>query len=154
MREPIATWTFALTVVRRGHRFLLVHERKHGQLWYLPAGRVEPGESLVEGARRETLEESGVPVRIDGIYRIEHSPRADHTCRMRIFFAATPIDDTPPLSHPNEHSLEAGWFSIEEMAKLDLRGDEVIEVCRAVANGFPACPLSLLTFEGAPWPNL
>ena len=40
-REAIPTWFFAIVVVRRGDRFLLVHERKHGQLWYLPAGRVE-----------------------------------------------------------------------------------------------------------------
>jgi len=39
-REPIQTWYFALVVVRLQHRFLLVHERKHGQKWYLPAGRV------------------------------------------------------------------------------------------------------------------
>ena len=45
-RTPSATWFFALVVVRRGDRFLLVHERKHGQTWYLPAGRVEPGETL------------------------------------------------------------------------------------------------------------
>jgi phosphatase NudJ len=40
-REPIPTWYFALVVVVSGDRFLRVHERKHGQLWYLPAGRVE-----------------------------------------------------------------------------------------------------------------
>ena len=46
-RDPIATWFFAVVVVRLDDRFLLVHERKHGQLWYLPAGRAEPGETLV-----------------------------------------------------------------------------------------------------------
>jgi ADP-ribose pyrophosphatase YjhB (NUDIX family) len=55
-REPIPTWYFALVVVRRGHRFLAVREVKHGQLWYLPAGGAEPGESLAEGARREVLD--------------------------------------------------------------------------------------------------
>src|SRR4051812_25175444 len=61
-REPIPTWFFALVVVRKGDRFLLVQEHEHGQLWYLPAGRVEPGEGLCAAALRETLEESGVPV--------------------------------------------------------------------------------------------
>ena len=49
-RDPIPTWFFALVVVRQGDRFLLVHEAKHGQDWYLPAGRVEPGESLTDAA--------------------------------------------------------------------------------------------------------
>src|SRR5262249_19177094 len=59
-REPIPTWFFALVVVRKGNQFLVVHERKHGQLWYLPAGRAELGETLLEAARRETLEETGL----------------------------------------------------------------------------------------------
>lgn len=45
--SPIPTWYFALTVVRRENQFVLVHERKHGQLWYLPAGRVELGEKAL-----------------------------------------------------------------------------------------------------------
>lgn len=57
--EPIPTYFFALVVVRRGGRFLVVHEAKHGQRWYPPAGRVEPGEPLFDGARREVLEETG-----------------------------------------------------------------------------------------------
>jgi 8-oxo-dGTP pyrophosphatase MutT (NUDIX family) len=72
-RDPIPTWYFALVVVRQGNRFLLVHERKHGQGWYLPAGRVESGETLTQAAVRETLEETGVPVVLDGVLRVEHS---------------------------------------------------------------------------------
>lgn len=81
-REPIPTWCFAVVVVRRGDRFLLVHERKHGQLWYLPAGRVEPGESFATAACRETLEEAGVPIRVTGLIRVEHShPRCSPLAR-------------------------------------------------------------------------
>jgi len=45
-RDPIPTWCFALVVVRLGERWLLVHERKHGQGWYLPNG---------EGARMRVV---------------------------------------------------------------------------------------------------
>jgi phosphatase NudJ len=57
-RTPIPTWYFVLVVVRSEDRYLMVQERKHGQLWYLPAGRVEPGETFVKAALRETLEET------------------------------------------------------------------------------------------------
>src|SRR4051812_21976008 len=110
-REPIPTWCFALVVVRRGDQFLLVHERKHGQLWYLPAGRVEPGESFADAAVRETLEEAGIPVRITGVIRVDHSP-SPVGARMRVIFLADPAADTPPKSVPDDESLGAAWVTL------------------------------------------
>ena len=53
------------TVVALQGRLLLVEERIDGQLVLnQPAGHLEPGESLVEAAVRETLEETGWQVRI------------------------------------------------------------------------------------------
>lgn len=145
--EPIPTYFFAVVVVRRGDRFLLVHERKHGQLWYLPAGRAELGESLQDAALRETLEETGVPVELRGVLRIEHSPSAGGA-RVRALFLAEPIDDTPPKSEPDEESLGAAWVSIAELRSYRLRGGEVEEILRYVAGGGALFPLSLLQEEG------
>lgn len=149
-RTPIPSWYFALVVVRLGRRFLVVRERKHGQFWYLPAGRVEPGERLVEAARRETLEESGIPVVIEGVLRVEHAPSPDGA-RVRVFFLARPADDTPPKSIPDEESLGAAWVALEDLDKIPLRGPEVRHIFEAVANGAPVYPLSLLTDEGSSW---
>lgn len=149
-REPIPTWFFALAVVRRGDRFLLVQERKHGQLWYVPAGRVEPGESFAAAACRETLEEAGIPVRILGVVRIEHSP-ALRAARLRVVFLAEPADDTPPKSQPDDESLGAAWVSLEELDGLPLRGDEVRELLAYVANGGEVFPLNVLQSEGMPY---
>jgi phosphatase NudJ len=146
-REPIPTWCFALVVVRRGERFLAVHERKHGQLWYLPAGRVEPGESFVQAAHRETLEETGVPVRLTGILRVEHSP-SPAGARLRVIFLAEPEDETPPKQVPDEESLEARWVTLEELARLPLRGPGVLRLFAAVAAGALVYPLELLRREG------
>src|SRR6185312_2351788 len=94
-RSAIPTWFFAVVVVRKADRFLLVHERKHGQLWYLPAGRVEPGESFFDAAVRETLEETGVAVRLDGVIRVEHTP-SPGGMRVRVVFTGGPVDERPP----------------------------------------------------------
>lgn len=149
-REPIPTWYFAVVVVRRGERFLLVHECKHGQLWYLPAGRVEVGETFVDAALRETLEETGVPVRLTGILRVEHSPYQGGA-RLRVVFLAEPLDDTAPKTVPDVESLEAAWVSLAELSEYPLRGVEVSELLDYVARGGAVVPLSLLQAEGMPY---
>jgi 8-oxo-dGTP pyrophosphatase MutT (NUDIX family) len=150
MREPIPTWFFVLVVVRRGAQFLVVHERKHGQRWYLPAGRVEPGEGLADAAHRETVEETGVPIVLEGILRVEHSP-SPLGARVRVIFLARPADDTPPRTTPDAESLGAAWVTLDELDRLDLRGDEVGALFRHVAGGGHASPLALLAEEGAAW---
>ncbi len=151
-RDPIPTWCFAVVLVRRGDRFLLVQERKHGQLWYLPAGRVEPGESLVDAARRETLEETGVPVILDGLLRLEHTAHPDGSARLRAIFTAHPADDRPPKSVPDQESLRAAWYTPAELAALPLRGPDVAAYIHHLLAGGATYPLSLLTGEGAPLP--
>ena len=152
-REPIPTWYFALVVVRHEDRFLLVQERKHGQLWYLPAGRVEPGETLAAGAIRETLEESGVPVRLTGMLRIEHTPRVGSApgvsggARVRIIFVAEPAGDPTPKSAPDDESLGAEWVRLDQLDDYALRGEEVRELFEYVAEGGVVYPLELLQRE-------
>jgi 8-oxo-dGTP pyrophosphatase MutT (NUDIX family) len=141
-REPIPTWNFALVLVRLGRRFLLVHERKHGQLWYLPAGRVEPGETFAAAAHRETREEAGVDIVLEGVLRIEHMPLPVNA-RMRVIFVARPADDRAPKSVPDEESLSAAWFTLDEMADLALRSDEVSSLAREVLDGALIHPMSL-----------
>ena len=140
-----------MVLVQKGHRFAVVHEKKHGQRWYFPAGRVEPGETLPEAALRETLEEAGIHVALTGILRVEHTPQPGGGARVRAFFTARPIDDSPLKSQPDEHSLEARWCTVDELRALDLRGDEVIDCVEAVLRGAAVAPLSMLTSEGAPW---
>lgn len=150
-KEPIPTWFFVLVVVRRGDRFLLVQERKHGQSWYLPAGRVEPEEDFATAARRETLEESGVSVELEGIVRIEHSPRPGGGSRVRVIFVARALGAAEPKQQPDEHSLGAAWYTLDEIRALPLRGAEVADLLAFVAAGAPIHPLSLITVEDAPF---
>jgi phosphatase NudJ len=149
-REPIPTWCFALVVVRKGDRFLLIQESKYGEPWYLPGGRVEAGESFADAAARETREEAGVPVRVTGVLRIEHSPTKAGS-RIRVLFLAEPADDTPPKSEPDDESLRAEWVALDELPNYALRSEEVAELFAYVANGGAVYPLELLQPEGAPF---
>lgn len=144
---PIQAWGFSVVVVKLGRRFLLVHEAKHGRKWYFPAGRLEAGETFEMAALRETREEAGAAIDLEGILRVEWSPGADSSARMRVLFLGRPRDDAPPKSVADSESLEARWFTVDEIEKLDLRGDEVLIVTRAVLAGMPVHPLDVLRPE-------
>lgn len=58
-------------VIDDAGRFLCIKRRDNGH-WELPGGLVEPGETLIEAAAREVVEETGylvVPDRVSGIYQ-------------------------------------------------------------------------------------
>ena len=149
-RPATPSWYYVLVVVRRDDQYLLVQERKHGQPWYLPAGGVERGESLVDAALRETREEAGIAVDIEGILRIEHSPFSAGA-RVRVFFSARPVDDTPPKQAPDSETLQAQWFRFDELSNLVLRGEDVRHILNYVEQGRPVAPLSMLGREGQPF---
>jgi 8-oxo-dGTP pyrophosphatase MutT (NUDIX family) len=145
-RAPIPSYFFALVIVRHGDRFLLVREIDDGQPWYLPAGRVEPGETIVEAARRETIEEAGIDPRLNGILRIEHTPRKEYT-RVRVVFVAEPIGSTEPKRQADEESLGAEWVTLAELESYRLRNPDVGAMIRHVAAGGAIYPLEVLQGE-------
>lgn len=149
-RDPIPTWCFAVVVVRRGDEFLLVHEAKHGQLWYLPAGRVERAETFEAAALREALEETGLRVKLTGLIRVEHAV-AQIGARMRVIFLAEPLDDAPPKSVPDAESLGAAWVKLADLGKYPLRGKDVRELLAFLQAGGPVFPLSAFVVEGSPY---
>lgn len=54
---------------------VLLEKRSDNGMWGLPGGRIEPGESVLECAIRETLEETGLSVQVTGlrgVYSEEH----------------------------------------------------------------------------------
>lgn len=59
--DPVHVTGSAIVLDGRGHT--LLHRHKRLGLWLQPGGHVDPGESPAEAAARETVEESGLPVR-------------------------------------------------------------------------------------------
>jgi 8-oxo-dGTP pyrophosphatase MutT (NUDIX family) len=155
-RLPIPGYHFVLVVVPYRGRFLLIRERKHGQTWYLPAGGVEVGESLVQAAIRETQEESGVRVRPVGFLWFEQEwivVDDRPCCRFRYLLLARPEWSLEPKQIPDRHSLGARWVSTDEASELPLRDVEVLPILRHVENGVTPIPLGVFTASSAHAPR-
>jgi len=122
--------------------------------WWLPAGHVDPEETFPQAAYRETLEEAGIGIQIEGLLRVEHRLTKPSSGRMRVVFYGVPIHaDAPLKSKPDGESLRAKWVTVKEMRGLRLRSREVIEWAEYVEGGGVIYPLSLLAGEGEPVPK-
>lgn len=148
---PIATCSFALVVVKFENRFLLTQERKHGETWYLPAGSVETGETLIAAAHRETLEETGIRIELTGILRVEHTPLLETPSQLRVFFLANPVGPLATKQVPDNESLRAEWVALKDLFNYPLRDEEVREILAYVDAGGIAYPLTLLQSKRSPW---
>jgi ADP-ribose pyrophosphatase YjhB (NUDIX family) len=80
--------------------------------WTLPAGYMELGETLEEGAAREALEEAEAVIAIDGILGVFSIARIG---QVQVIFRAHFADPGPPAFGPGEESLEVRLFAPEEI---------------------------------------
>ncbi len=137
--------TVATVVVREG-RLLCVEERTNGQLVInQPAGHLEPDESLLEAAVRETREETGWNVRIThlvGAYQWKAAETGRHY--MRFAFAAEPVEEIPGATL-DEGIVRALWLTPQELQAEAARHRSPL-VWRTVADflGGSRHPLSLV----------
>jgi 8-oxo-dGTP pyrophosphatase MutT (NUDIX family) len=107
--------TVATIVVSDG-RLLMVEEHAGGRLVLnQPAGHLEPDESLVEAALRETLEETGWDVRLTafvGAYQWKAPETGRHY--LRFAFAAEPVTHHPDRAL-DEGITRALWLTPGEL---------------------------------------
>lgn len=120
-------------------RYLLVRETKAAARgrFALPAGKLEPDETVQEAARRETFEETGLHIWIDALLGVFHSPRtSEDTFGINFVFAATAVGGslTPTAEHP-----ELVWRTHDEIRDLaaagGLRGQHAVAAVRAFEAG-------------------
>ena len=142
--------TVATVVVRDG-RLLCVEERANGRLVInQPAGHLEPDESLLEAAVRETREETGWNVRIThlvGAYQWKAQVMPDGSGGrhyLRFAFAAEPVDEIPGAAL-DEGIVRALWMTPEELQAEAARHRSPL-VWRTAADFLGGCrhPLSLV----------
>lgn len=131
------THLIVLAVVVHQDRYLVVEERDGS--FYLPAGKVEPGENLVAAVVRETIEEAGVLVGLSGILGFDHEAIGGRA-RLRFVFVGWPATTQAPKSSADEHSRGALWATREEIGAMRLRHPEVLRWIDLQRSGRPLLP--------------
>lgn len=120
-----------------GRRILLGH-RSPGRPWYpdvwdLPGGHVELGETPTEALERELLEELGVSV-----YSLPPGPLMQLSTadvEMGIWLVGS-WTGTPTNLAPEEHDTIA-WFSAEELTALKMAHPSYLDLFRAILRAPP-----------------
>ncbi|XP_045197401.2 8-oxo-dGDP phosphatase NUDT18-like isoform X1 [Mercenaria mercenaria] len=96
-------------------RVILIQEAKAScrGLWYIPAGRVEPGENFIDGVKREVLEEAGFEIEPLTVSSIEAYGSQDW---YRIGYVGRVTGGKlKTLEEQDSESLQAQWFTVDEI---------------------------------------
>jgi ADP-ribose pyrophosphatase YjhB (NUDIX family) len=136
------------TVVEKDGKFLMVEERSDGALVYnQPAGHLELGESLLEAAVRETLEETRWQVEVNGFIGVYHftSPANGITYVRHCFSARAVTERIDAQLDPDIN--QALWMDLNQIkqAQARLRSPLVLSAVEDFLTK-PLYPLSLLTY--------
>lgn len=110
-------------VIEKNGKFLLVQEAKDNcrGKWNLPAGHLEPNETIYDGAKREIFEETGLNVDLTGILQISNRVFGDKV--FVGFMFSTKIINSNINSINMSEILDVKWFAYEDLLamKEDLR---------------------------------
>ncbi len=114
-------------VIEKDGKFLLVQEAKErcrGK-WNIPAGHLDPNETIFEGAKREVLEETGCKVELAGILQVANRVLENDTW-MSVIFSTKLIEEN--IVFDKNEILDVKWFTYEELLnmKKELRSYDLI----------------------------
>ena len=153
----MTTWTphvTVATVVEKDGRFLFVEEHSEGvtnTVFNQPAGHVESGETLIQAAIRETLEETGHTVEIDallGIYTYTPPMFPDRTYYRFCFLAqSVNVDLNATL---DTGIVRAVWMNLDELQETARARSPLVTKAIQDALSGQRFPLSLIYEHHSP----
>ncbi|MBI1295992.1 NUDIX domain-containing protein [bacterium] len=124
---------------------ILLTQREDFEVWCLPGGAVDPGETLAEAARREVREEIGIEVELERLVGVYSLPEDGVGSGHIAVFAARPLSEELTLD-PNE-VIAAGYFTLDTLpdAMLDWHRPRAEDALSGVGG-------SLYRRQNVPWP--
>lgn len=137
MAEKIGIRTATVTI-KDGKVLLVSSKYDDGEYYLFPGGGVEFGETIEEGAIRETLEETGIKVKIDKLLHInEFIYRNNWNKRsITVFFLATPEESTNNITNNGGKIKQIEWVNISNLNNLDIRPKILSNILIESKDGF------------------
>lgn len=111
-------------IVFNNNRVLLVRRGRppSQNLWAIPGGSVEIGETLQEAAEREIFEETGITIRAgEPVYTFDAIER-DNTGRIRFHYVIVDLGADYVAGDPKagDDAVEARWVTAQEINELNV----------------------------------
>ncbi|MCP5094375.1 MAG: NUDIX domain-containing protein [Chloroflexi bacterium] len=91
---------------------ILLTLRPDFEVWCLPGGHVDPGESVAQAAKREAFEETGLKVELTRLVGVYSRLGGEHTIHLNLF-AANPVGGV--LTPQPDEVLELAYFSLNDL---------------------------------------
>lgn len=123
-------------VIEKNGKFLLVQEAKEkcrGK-WNIPAGHLDPNETIFDGAKREVFEECGCKVELSGVLQIGNRVMKDNQW-VSVIFSTKLIEEN--IIFDKDEILDVKWFTYEEILNMkdELRAyDWITDAITAFVN--------------------
>ncbi|WP_294494768.1 NUDIX domain-containing protein [uncultured Ruminobacter sp.] len=144
--KPVSVVAVIVTV---GDKYLIVEERLGNGLpvFNTPSGHLEHWENLVQGARRELFEETGIRTEhLDGIVGIYNLVQDNYTMLRTVF--SLRLESIPELkiNDPDGDIVAHHWLTFEECQRIkdSMRSELVFDAIRDFRGG-RHYPLELIT---------
>ncbi len=125
--------TIVGTIILKDNKILMVKEAKekcYGK-WSFPAGHIEPNETIYEGAKRETLEETGCTVNLKKAFPVFLKNTEDSKIVM-MHFLSDLIEESN--SYDTNEIIEKKWISLNEIKNMNEQEFRSSAVVKQIIN--------------------
>lgn len=112
-------------IIEKNGKILLIKESSHSSwrpnTWSLPGGKIDKNETFIEALHREMKEETGLKIKIKGLFRIEEiiqNVNNENKLVHHYIFIGKHTEEK--LKKPDQHSAGHKWFTQNELLKFDV----------------------------------
>ena len=108
-------------IIAKGDEVLLVRDNKDATIWDFPGGKINIGESIESGLKREVMEELGISINVDSlIYSEQVLHKGEGVKYLFITLSATLVDPGASFNLQSEEIGEAKWITKDTFNKIEL----------------------------------